>query len=280
MGEPERFVNEIEQVLRNTLGFKKLRAEHSNLAQKLMNGVRAYAHDLQEPNKPLELVDRTGFSLQSIETVQSESSQEDFGPNAWDAESLFSQGNRNLQAMMGVLLQVPELRDNLKVVTGGDKPDGDKLAMIIKDWVNGKSILDIAMRYYYDDSDDDVKAMTKCGQNLFGQLTQTTAWGLRALFLITGDEVPEDQMPKLSNLPSRVYYGVNDDDAIALRLLGVPRAAASKLAGSMDDLLGVPLTSVRSKLRDMDEAKWKHALGEREGRIYRRVWRVLEGLDS
>ncbi len=280
MGEPESFVNEIEQVLRNTFGFKKLRAEHSSLANKLLDGVRTYTHYLQEPSQPLKLVDSTGFSLQSIKTVLFEANQEDIGQNAWDAESLFSQGNQDLRAMMGVLLKVPELRENLEAVTGGDQPDGDKLALIIKDWVNGASVPDIANSHFMENGSDEVKAITKCGQNLFGRLTQSTAWGLGALLSITGSEIPEDQMPTLSNLPSRVYYGVNDDDAIALRLLGVPRAAATKLAISMDDLLGVPLTRVRSKLRDMDKANWHHALGEKEGEIYRRVWRVLEGLDS
>lgn len=186
MGNPEAFVNDIEQVLRNTFGFKKLRTEHSTLANKLLDGVRAYANYLLEPGQPLKLVDSTGFSLQSIKTVLFEANQEDIGQNIWDAESLFSQGNRDLQAMMGVLLKVPELRDNLKAVTGGDQPDGDKLALIIKDWVHGASIPDIASRYFMDDSGDDVKAMTKCGQNLFGRLTQTAAWGLGALLSITG----------------------------------------------------------------------------------------------
>jgi hypothetical protein len=29
----------------------------------------------------------------------------------------------------------------------------------------------------------------------------------------------------------------------------------------------------------MDEVGWQQALGEREGKVYRKVWRVLEGLD-
>ena len=126
---------------------------------------------------------------------------------------------------------------------------------------------------------DVTQAMTKCGQNLFGKLTQTTAWGLGALLSITGSDMPEDQMHSLNNLPSRVYYGVNDDAAIALRLLGIPRSAATRLADSMGDVLDEPLSNVRSRLRNMDEANWWQALGEREGEIYRKVWRMLEGLD-
>lgn len=29
----------------------------------------------------------------------------------------------------------------------------------------------------------------------------------------------------------------------------------------------------------MDESSWQQALGQREGDVYRKVWRVLEGLD-
>ena len=279
MGKPEGFVNDIEQVLRNTFGFEKLRAEDSTMANRLLNGVRAYTEYLQEPGQPIKLVDSTGFSLQSIKTVLSAARRENIGQDAWNAELLFSRGNQDLQAMMGVLLKVPELRKNLKAVTGGRQPDGDKLARIIKDWVNGTSIQNIALHYFMDEGGDVVQATTKCGQNLYGRLAQTAAWGLGALLAITGNGLPENQMRTLSNLPSRVYYGVNNDTAIALRLLGVPRVAATRLARSMGDILNEPLVNVRSRLREMDKADWHQAFGGQEGAVCREVWRVLEGLE-
>ncbi len=278
MGQPEAFVNDIEQILRNTFGFEKLRAKDLTLANRLLGGVHAYAQYLRQPGQPIQLVDSTGFSLQSIRTVLYEAGQKNIGADTWNIGSLFSQGNQDLKTMMGVLLRVPELRDNLKEVTGGSEPDGDKLALIIKDWVNGKSIPDIA-NYFKKKNGDDLQAITKCGQNLFGKLTQTAAWGLGALLSITGSTLSDEQMRTFSNLPSRVYYGVNSDEAIALRLIGVPRGAATKLAGSMGNLLSEPLVNVRSHLHEMDETGWRQALGEREGKTYQDVWRVLEGLE-
>lgn len=279
MGQPEGFADEIEQVLRNTFGFEKLRVQDTTLANSLLEGVHAYAQYLQKPEQPIKLVDSTGFSLQSIRTVLGVAGKEGIGADTWNAESLFSQGNQNLRKMMGILIRVPELRENLEAVTGGSAPDGDKLSLIIKDWVNGESIPDIARQHFQRDGDDETKAITKCGQKLFGNLAQTVAWGLGALLSITGSRLTEEQMKTLKNLPSWVYYGVNSDEAIALRLLGVPRSAATRLAGSMGDLLEQPLAKVRSDLGDMDETVWRQALGEREGRIYREVWRVLEGLE-
>lgn len=146
-------------------------------------------------------------------------------------------------------------------------------------WVNGVSIHDIATSYFMREGDDITSAITTCGQNLFGKLTHTAAWGLGALLSITGSELPEEQFRLLSNLPSRVYYGVNDDAAIALRLLGVPRYAAPKLAQTMENVLEEPITSVRVRLRNMDDIGWTNALGKHEGLVYKKVWRVLEGLE-
>ena len=279
MGQPEGFANDIEQVLRNTFGFEKLRTEDSTLANRLLNGVRSYTDYLQEPDQPIKLVDSTGFSLESIKTVINKVEQAGIKRDTWNADSLFSQEDQNLQAMMGVLRQVPELRKNLNVVIGEELLNEDKLALIIKDWVNGASVKDIAERYFMVKNSDVTQAMTKCGQNLFGRLTQTTAWGLGALLSITESDMPENQMHSLNNLPSRVYYGVNDDAAITLRLLGIPRSAATRLANSMEDVLDESISNTRNRLRDMDEEKWRQALGEQEGEIYRKVWRMLEGLD-
>jgi len=279
MGQPEGFADEIEQILRGTFGFEKLRQRDSELANQLLSGIRSYTEYLKQPGQPLKLVDSTGFSLQSIRTVLNAVNEERITRNVWNVDSLFSHSNHDLQAMMGILLRVPELRENLKAVTGGTLPDGNTLALIIKDWVNGVSIPDIARRHFMRRGEDFTKAITICGQNLFGRLTQTAAWGLGALLSITGNDLPEDQLRSLSNLPSCVYYGVNDDSAIALRLLGVPRTAAPKLATEMGDIRKQPLTTIRNQLRNMDEMSWKRALGEERGGIYRKVWRVLEGLE-
>jgi len=279
MGEPAGFADQIEQVLRGTFGFEKLRTQDASLANKLLEGIHTYTDYLKKPGQPLKLVDSTGFSLQSIMAVLAATSAEGIRSTAWNSDSLFSHDNRDLQSMMGILLRVPELRENLEAVTGGRTPDGQKLALIVKDWVNGVSISEIATRHFMKEGDDNTKAMTTCGKNLFGKLTQTASWGLGALLSITGRDLSEAQFKELSNLPSRVYYGVNDDSAIVLRLLGVPRVAATPLAHAMGDILEQPLTRVRERLKGLDETGWARALGRDEGRIYRKIWRVLEGLE-
>ena len=250
------------------------------MSHRLLEGVNSYTEYLQKPRQPIKLVDGTRFSLNSIKSVLSEAGRIGINSDMWNAESLFDGGNKDLQNMMGVLLGVPELRGNLEAVTGGQGPNGDKLALIIKDWVNGCSVTDIAQEHFMKDGQDKINALTKCVQNLFGRLVQTAAWGLGALLSITGSGMEEDEMEKLGNLPSCVYYGVNDDNAIVLRLLGVPRTAAVNLADSMDDdIFEEPLGGVRKHLSSMDEMSWQRALGQNEGKTYREVWRVLEGLN-
>ncbi|WP_148252231.1 DEAD/DEAH box helicase [Aidingimonas lacisalsi] len=278
MGKPETFSDEVEQVLRNTYGFAKLRAQKPHQARSLLIGVRSYAEYICQPNQPLGLVDSTGFSLQSIRGAMAQSRESGITADSWDHSTLFADGDTSLPAMMGVLLNIPELRENLKDILGSNKTNGDKLACILKDWVNGVSVESIA-RNYFMDGNSYVDAVTQCGQNLSSKLTQTTAWGLGALLAITGSELPEDRLEEVRNLPSQVFYGVNSDEAITLRLLGIPRSAALSIADNQPDLASGPIASVRSRLRDLSEIEWRAAYGNADADVYRKVWRVLEGLD-
>ncbi|HEY9146345.1 MAG TPA: DEAD/DEAH box helicase [Thiobacillus sp.] len=279
MGRPQSFADQMEQILRGTFGFGKLRVSNANQATRLLNSIRNYATYLSKPNQPLKLVDSTGFSLQSVMTAMNEARLEGIGKDAWNSNTLFGSESDALKKMMGILLRVPELRQNLEEVTGAAGPNGDKLALILKDWVSGCSLPDIAQRHFSRDGRDATDALTACGQNLFGKLTQTAAWGLGALLSITGGDIPEEERQLLNNLASRVYYGVSDENAIALRLLGIPRMAAEPLASQMRASGHRPLAEVRNALRSSDVAFWTEALGSEKGKIYRKVWRVLEGLD-
>jgi hypothetical protein len=276
MGKPADFADQIEQVLRGTLGFEKLRTSHSRIAQRLLGGIEAYARYVTRPGQPIKLVDSTGFSLQSIQTVLTHKG--DLGPDSWNPENLFSSGNQTLKNMMGVLLRVPELRDNLNVVLGGQASDGDKLARIVKDWVNGESVTSIAENHFQTEDIDNTTALTKCGQNLFGKLTQTSSWGLNALLAITGGSMTEEEREALANLPSRVFYGVSSDDAVRLRLLGVPRTAAAPLAEHLAVAGDTTLPVVRNRVESLSEQDWMQAVGS-QGAIYRKVWRIIDGIE-
>jgi hypothetical protein len=181
--------------------------------------------------------------------------------------------------MMGILLRVPELRENLEVVLGGKTLNGDKLALIIKDWVNGEEVTMIANRHFQDDGVDPTTALTKCGQNLFGKLAQTTSWGLNALLAITASDMSDDERSRLANLPSQVFYGVATAGAVALRLLGVPRRAATPLAMKMGVSETSSLPVIRKRLVAMSEADWNTVLG-RQGSVYRRAWRIIDGAEN
>jgi hypothetical protein len=228
IGNHEQFALEVEQVLRGTLGFQDLRARYPLLAGRFIAEVQNYTERIA--GKPLSLVDETGFSWESVNVALIRVSEERIAADAWDPATLFSGSSRSLQRMMGVLLDIPELRENLEKATGRRRRDGNLLARMVSDWVNGASLPEMTEEYFSTTADGDrldpVTAMTECCQNLFGRLTQTASWGLAALQALTLepsiDRLPEAEQQTLRNLPARVFYGVNSDDTIALRLLGVP----------------------------------------------------------
>lgn len=90
------------------------------------------------------------------------------------------------------------------------------------------------------------------------------------------DSLPSAELQTIRNLPARVYYGVNSDEAVALRILGVPRSAAEPLARELGIGATEPLHRLRSSLRELDERQWKEALGE-IGPTYRFAWSIIEG---
>ena len=287
IGDHERFAHAVEQVLRGTLGFQALRRSNRAWSDQLVAGVYNYAERIK--GQPLTLVDATGFSWETVSSTLGRLSRAQVTGEIWSPE-IFGTRRDDLRRMVGVMLEVPELRQSLKQVTGGDRADGDTISRIICDWVQGRSLEEMATEYFggngsagedaTPDRRDSVSAMTRCCRSIFGNLAQTASWGLAALQSLTiGDEfdsLSADEQLALRNLPARVYYGVNSDEAVALRLLGVPRAAATPLARRLGVRSDEPLHEVRVKVRAAGADRWAEALGDR-GTSYHRVWSIIEG---
>lgn len=200
IGNHEQFAAQVEQVLRGTLGFQSLRKSHKGWADSLVQGVYTYAERIK--GKPLSLVDATGFSWESVNATLARLGQENLPNDVWSPE-LFASRRDDLRRMMGLLLQVPELREPLEDVTGGMGPDGDKLSRIICDWVQGRSLSEMATEYFsqsVENENDEAKAdpvdsMTRCCRSVFGKLTQTASWGLSALQSLTLGSAFDEMSP-------------------------------------------------------------------------------------
>lgn len=280
MGESENFIANIEQVLRGTFGFEKLRQQNRVWANKFIQGVTNYATYMQNPQYKgaIKLVDSTGFSLQSVNQLLVSAKTEGIGKDSWN-QQLFGNSSTELQKMIGVLLKIPELRDNFEDIKGKtNTQDGNTISLVIKDWVNGKSIENIAENYFKTEDMNMDEAITKCGQSLYGKITQTASWGLSALLSSTATEATEEEFKELSNLPARVYYGVNSDEAMILRLAGVPRIASTELSKILPNIKSEPVVNVRHVLQSNGKDLWKTAMGHEKGDVYYKVWTVLEGL--
>ncbi len=280
MGESASFIAEIEQVLRGTFGFEKLRQQNREWSNKFIKGVENYAQWMQEPGQPIKLVDSTGFSLQSVKQLLAGAKTENINKDSWNKDLLFSDSSQDLQKMVGILLKIPELRDNFEDIKNKTKSqDGNTISKVIKDWVNGNSLENIAESYFKDDSNTMDDALTKCCQSLYGKITQTASWGLSAILSSTVGEIEDEEFEELSNLPARVYYGVNSDDAMMLRLLGVPRVASIELSEELTGIKDASVSIVRGSLREQGQELWTKSMGEEKGKVYYKIWSVIEGLD-
>lgn len=277
IGNHNQFVMQVEQVLRGTLGFQTLRRDHAEWASQLVQGVHNYAARIE--GKPLSLVDSTGFSWETVHATLARLTEARIKQDVW-SNDLFHRDREALRQMMGILLKVPELRENLQDVLGGTSQDGAKLAALLCDWVQGRPLAEMAQEYFGEADGDPVAAVTRCCKSVYSKLSQTASWGLAALQALTLksdiEKLPEQEQRRLRNLPAQVFYGVDSEEAVAMRLLGVPRMAANPLAKQMGVSAEESVSKLRKRLRETGDEAWSAAVGE-VGTAYRTVWRILDG---
>ncbi|MBM7784971.1 DEAD/DEAH box helicase [Tenggerimyces flavus] len=281
------FASEIDQILRGSFGYQELRRVDPIAANTLIEAVRSYTERLT--GRPLSLVDSTGFSWESVSATLGRLSERRLDRDIW-SEDIFAGEHRPLSDLVGVMLQVPELRENLLelAIEHGDA-GGTYIANVVSDWVNGRAVTDIADDYFRRPGDNQLVAVTRCCQRLFGDIAPTIAWGLSAMQAMTlagvFDDLPPEEQRSLRNVPSFVFYGVNDEASIAMRLLGVPRSAASQLAAAMHSeqmMTGVrddselQIGEIRERLSRLSQSDWVRFLGD-AGNAYQAVWEIMDG---
>ena len=164
---------------------------------------------------------------------------------------------------------------------------GTEIAEIAQAWVAGDSIRSIADRYFNDGNADPTSSISQATRAIYRSLSMAGAWGLSALAQlprsgIDFEALSPDDLALINSLPARLYHGVNTDDAVLMRMAGVPRSIATRLGERFGIQEGVQKSpaEARAFLRSLALDEWQAAApadAAMSGADYRSVWGQLSG---
>jgi hypothetical protein len=133
---------------------------------------------------------------------------------------LDSQSNDKLAPIVEIISRIPEIKLSL---TGHGSFQAEQVAKLIISWVNGKKINDIANEIRYENESYE-KILNMCYQYVNSTMTSFVPWGMSIYQQITNDKENEAE-----NLPSYIYYGVNDFESLIFAKIGIPRSLVNNI---------------------------------------------------
>jgi len=204
---------------------------------------------------------------------------------------LFSGSSDTLTKLMGVMLEdIPEIKKGLSDINvTGTTITNSSLGEIVSDWVSGKELAEISKKYF---GGGDVDSMRNCVSAIYGKISNFATWGLSAIQKVSpelsSEFMSEEDRKKLQNLSAMVYYGVNSDEAILMRMNNIPRSIADnmgKLYLKEHDptaLYQSRSTNVIKWLDEMSEEKWNSSIPTGKGikgSEYKQIWKQISGME-
>ena len=276
-----------EQLLRQTYGYRTLRSdpEHEEKAETLLEATRSYAYELADMNPGIiTLADATGFSPEGVNKAMFglNSLEQKLKPSDWAPESLFGTDGR-MSDLFGVMLKVPQLKQHLEDIASKGL-DHSRIANMTLDWVNGKTLNDIASSYFSDSKD----SLTAACKAVYRAIVNSGTWGVSALNQMAGpdlDALSEADRRRMNALPAMIYHGVRSEEAVLMRMNAAPRSAAEGLGRIYRDITGdddsrYSIGKAREFLQDLTPGEWDRARPEDaalSGADYKNVWEILSG---
>jgi len=125
-----------------------------------------------------------------------------------------------LAKIIDIISRIPEIK--LGMFERGPL-NAENISKVVIGWVNGKKVSEIAKEIKYEGDFGEI--LGKCYQYINGNLRSFMPWGISLYQYLTNDT--EGEAP--SNLPSFIYYGVNNVESVILSKAGVPRFAINEV---------------------------------------------------
>jgi len=256
--------DEVEDIMRSSLVYHQLRAKNPEGVKRLLGLCRAYLVDLgRRPNVfgLLGQADVTGFSTPSVLRVLAQVRTEYPDLNraeTWLPETLFDPASDALTRRVAVVGQIPEI--HLGQGRGGEFNPA-LVSAILKDWVAGKSIVELARVHALRPEGDEEPDLVKFEDYLFTLLGKAS-WGFGALEGVCLSSAEGTKVSDVGYVPSMIFFGVKSKEAVWLRMGGVPRILAGDLANLWRKEMGNPTSyeQIRSWIGALSDDRWRSVI--------------------
>jgi len=274
-------ISRLEMELNRTYGYRILNQRKKEV---LKNAVKQYVRKLSGKNHIVNLADQTGFSPESIERTIYRIKKLGLKQSDWYSSRLFNNDTGTLRKLIGVMLSVPEVKKSLEVNIPGETITYSKLSHLITDWVSGKEFTEIAREIW---GSDDPTAISNCVRAIYQKVVNGATWGLAAFLNmptsgIDFSQLTEDEIRRLKNIPAMIYYGVNTEEGIVMRINNVPRSIANKLGRMYKIETGdISPKSAYEWLKNISSSVWNESVPSNKdisGYDYKRIWEKLSGV--
>jgi hypothetical protein len=249
--------DEVEDLLRASLVYRQAQKRGEESAQTLVTLCRAYLAKVRGQADILALADQTGFATPSVLQLRMKTRgvAEFQGSDRWNPTRLFGDDVVPLAERVRAIADLPEMR----LGPGKNQPfNATRIAEILRDWVNGESLGAMAQSYPMSEGKTEDQRVAEFSKYLHSQLLGRASWGMGALgtVCLSGEEGTARE--EAGYVPSMIFFGVRQKEAVWLRMVGVPRVVA-------DGLAAVWKNAERSAPKTYDEIRaWVSKLSDRD----------------
>ena len=257
VSENQTYVTEIEDLFKDTFEYYQLDTQESK--EKFIRICREVYNHLQNKYKDnkgiLSFADKTGFSVPSVLSVMAQKSSNPMIADleSWKPNEIFNPSNiDNLTEKIRV---VAALRETKLGTDSNQAPfEPEHIAKILLNWVRGSKIDSLANIHPSFQQMTDVNKRINDFVHKMHDIRFKASWGLSALEGIVKGNVAEI---KDSFIPSLIYYGVDNEKSLLLRMVGIPRILSFSLSQIIDKQINTySFSKIRKMVRCLNNSDW------------------------